>query len=1563
MAENTVLIRVKKEGDEAVIKRLKELEKLSDKLSQKTIKVKVETKEVEKFATVSRKATDSVKQVAQATEAFGFKIKNAEGLTELLHGKITYITKDFEEAGQAAQKMAGDATQAFAGLDRVLTGLENRVARSLVMSLRGATRDAIQMMKDVDDQLVIVRKVSGATADEVAAIGERAYDTASKYGVAAADYLSSVANFVRAGYRENAESLAELSIKTQMVGDVSEDVADQFLLSTDKAYQFKGSVEDLSRVLDSANELDNKYATSLSKIASGMGIVAPVASQMHVSVEELMASIGTITAVTQRTGTEAARALRAIYLNIVGDTKTEIDEGVTWTTGEIEGLRDVLKKFAPDAVAAAEATGEIINPMKAIEGLAESMKKGIMTEDDIMKMVSDIGGKLRSSQLLALIQNWDMYKDMLEDIEGAAGSADREVQNALDSWSRKTEILRNTWAKFLTNFINSDTFKKIIDKLVDLVEWLDKNHGAVKRLIDVFIAIEAIHLFSRGVRGAMDFANSIQNVIALVTELRAALAGVEGTSMLAKGISGIKGAMASLGEMVPAVFGESGILGALGAILAEFGAIFAVVAAIAGVAVGLDQHFDRKADNETKDAIEAAQNSTGDERVDNTAAAISALKKQYKGRYANLANGGQSFQSALTVNDTYMDTANTSGMLRTEVGWTKMRYDQIDSMEEMVDYYHQLIKLQKMYEEEGVSDDTYRAIKNEIDDLAPAVENYMQIQGLINEVNAESAESFEEMAESVGAPIPTLNSLALALSKAGAEIEAYNKAQEGGEKGDTLNTYKGIYDTAMEHYKAGEYGSTQYQSAMQLLLPDSVLQEIGYDYQKAGELASSEWFAALMAGTEDGGAEFANKLYDMSTRNADGVLGVFDKLGNSIVEITENADGTFGLDIKDFDALGEAIGIDAEVIAALADKIDILNPSLNLSREEILNMAKDAGALTEEVGKFPTIDVEQLFNKIVDGGKRAGKSAQQIESDLYHMQDELTNLDDVNLSVPFAELDSLREKAMEAAQESGETKGALDDLNGAEATPEVGLNTTAFDTAVDRVEKKILTLDGRSVTVHLNTSGNATHGGKGGGFAGGTDHAPAGSALTGEEGPELVLEGNSARIVGQDGPEITTLQEGAKVYTAEETEAILNRKGSRGMPAFWTGGVFSRSAKTSTVAKKSGASRSSKASSAGKSKTSDAQKEQIELHEKKVTLLETELDLLEAQDKPVRDQVSKIKEIQNALLDQIHYMESIGAEQADINKLYVEWYKWNDQIAKLQKEIFDELDDAIDNELDEIKDFYDEQKDAIDEQIDALKEARSTKSDELDLDKKLLAVEEARANLANAQAERTVRMYNAQTGQWEWVANAKNVENAREALQKAEEDLAKYYEDAAYDAQVAALEAQKDALDDEFDSIKAKWQEILDALEEPAKSLEEVLADIARNATDDMATEIKELNAMLAQFGYAIPIGGGGGGKTNARGNNGTKATAIIADALYSAISGGSPTIAGSQMPNSLRYLYESAGAQAMVGGNRIGSQTNTYGNVYTINGVTLTEAQAKTTTIYELAQRSRNLSLYSNAN
>ena len=436
------------------------------------------SREIQKATTEQEKQKTAAAQAALQQEKAATASANLAVQQEKTATAAAKAAGNITKVGQSAKETSG-----FAGM--MGDSLANVVGKMAAWQLLGsaisgavnAFRDALDTMKSVDDEMVTIRKVTGATTEELQKIEAQAYKTASAYGVAADEYLNSVAAFTRAGYGDQASALAELATKTQIVGDTDAKTAQQFLLSVDAAYKYQGSIESLSRVLDGANEIDNKYATSIEKIAEGLGKVAPIASQAHVGVDELTAAIGTITAVTQRSGTEAATALRALFLNIIGDTKTEIDEGVTWTTGEIAGLRDLIKVYAKDAYDLAQATGEVINPMKAIEGLSKSMKDGLLSEQELMEMVSDIGGKLRTSQLLALIQNWDMYQSMLGDYANSIGSADKEVENALDSWSRKTEILRNKWTEFVSHLIETDAIKGALDGVIGLVELLDTDVG------------------------------------------------------------------------------------------------------------------------------------------------------------------------------------------------------------------------------------------------------------------------------------------------------------------------------------------------------------------------------------------------------------------------------------------------------------------------------------------------------------------------------------------------------------------------------------------------------------------------------------------------------------------------------------------------------------------------------------------------------------------------------------------------------------------------------------------------------------------------------------------------------------------------------------------------------------------------------------------------------------------------------------------------------------------------------------------------------------------------------
>ena len=418
---------------------------------------------------------------------------------------------------------------------RLFENMLNSMGTKLWKTFTNNLKSAYNEIKAIDDELVVVRRVTGKTNEELAGMSQNAMKVAQAYGIAASKYLSGVADFTRAGYQDQAEGLAELSVKLQRAGDVSADVANQYVLAIDKAYGLQGNIEALTAAMDGANQIGNEYATNVGEIAAGIGKIATIASTAHVGINELTAALGTITAVTQRSGTEAATALRAIFLNIMGDTTTEIEEGAKWTAGEIEGLRDVLELYAPEVVRAAEATGTLIDPMEAIGALAKSYQDGILTEAKLFSMVNDIGGKLRTNQLMVLIKNWDMYQSMLNTYANASGSIAKEVENSLDSITVKTERLKASWVALVNNTVSTGMIKGVLDGLNTAVQAVGNLGNALTIVLGLVTALKAQRLatlfagmFRRDGNWVEGMTRSVRGLGAIITAVGVAISVVNG---------------------------------------------------------------------------------------------------------------------------------------------------------------------------------------------------------------------------------------------------------------------------------------------------------------------------------------------------------------------------------------------------------------------------------------------------------------------------------------------------------------------------------------------------------------------------------------------------------------------------------------------------------------------------------------------------------------------------------------------------------------------------------------------------------------------------------------------------------------------------------------------------------------------------------------------------------------------------------------------------------------------------------------------------------------------------
>lgn len=82
-----------------------------------------------------------------------------------------------------------------------------------------------------------------------------------------------------------------------------------------------------------------------------------------------------------------------------------------------------------------------------------------------------------------------------------------------------------------------------------------------------------------------------------------------------------------------------------------------------------------------------------------------------------------------------------------------------------------------------------------------------------------------------------------------------------------------------------------------------------------------------------------------------------------------------------------------------------------------------------------------------------------------------------------------------------------------------------------------------------------------------------------------------------------------------------------------------------------------------------------------VELRQSELSLLEKQDRPISEQIAKQYEIKAALQDELNYLISIGADQVEINNLRGQLLDIDSQIVDLRKQEYEERRSYLENEL------------------------------------------------------------------------------------------------------------------------------------------------------------------------------------------------------------------------------------------------------------------------------------------
>lgn len=239
--------------------------------------------------------------------------------------------------------------------------------------------------------------------------------------------------------------------------------------------------------------------------------------------------------------------------------------------------------------------------------------------------------------------------------------------------------------------------------------------------------------------------------------------------------------------------------------------------------------------------------------------------------------------------------------------------------------------------------------------------------------------------------------------------------------------------------------------------------------------------------------------------------------------------------------------------------------------------------------------------------------------------------------------------------------------------------------------------------------------------------------------------------------------------------------------------------------------------------------------------LNKEIDNAEDPAKKLKEQYNQIKDALQGLIDkqkEANQFENYRKSVLDAEANLLEAQRAAEEAIAAKKE-------AIATREEELLQAQKDAEEAIAEKREAIAEK------EKNLEEKKLDLIKAQKELADTINERNVRVFNEQSGLWEWQANEKNVQKARENVEKAQKDILKAEED--IEDAIKALHKQEEKNAEKIAKAQKNLQKAIEALAEQehknaeniAKAMEK-LAEVQKKIGDELLQKaIAEIKGML----------------------------------------------------------------------------------------------------------------------
>lgn len=416
--------------------------------------------------------------------------KNLQSAVNTNTGKLdlSVFNKKLEDSGQSLRsyynqmvqlgpagteaflKVASSITQAELPLRRTNTLMNElwvtmkntmrwQLTSSVLHGFVGSLEQAYGYSKNLDRSLNEIRIVSEKSAEDMARFAEQANKAAKALSTTTTNYTDASLIYYQQGLTDQ-EVLdrTETTIKMANVAGTTAETASQQLTAIWNNF-YDGS-QSLEHYADVMVKLGAATASSSDEISEGIEKFAAVANTVGLSYEYAASALATVTAQTRESASIVGTAFRTLFSRIQGLTQGEtLDDGTT--------LNKYSQALATVGVQIKDTNGELKGMDEILDNLGS--RWNTLAQDQKIALAETVAGVRQWTQLIALMDNWDFFKENLAMAQDADGALEQQAEIYAESWEAARDRTKAAAEDIYDSLINPDFYIKVDDLITPLL--------------------------------------------------------------------------------------------------------------------------------------------------------------------------------------------------------------------------------------------------------------------------------------------------------------------------------------------------------------------------------------------------------------------------------------------------------------------------------------------------------------------------------------------------------------------------------------------------------------------------------------------------------------------------------------------------------------------------------------------------------------------------------------------------------------------------------------------------------------------------------------------------------------------------------------------------------------------------------------------------------------------------------------------------------------------------------------------------------------------------------------